>query len=108
MGRHRLEAARILSVNKSLQQTKAGPPGEMYKGQKPRRFHLSQTQIVALQFLRDLKTEGRRLSSFDYHDHDLIFAGPNGDYLQPDLVSQTIVRRLQKAGIKDAILHSLR
>jgi integrase len=80
----------------------------MHKRQKTRRFRLSQTAIVALQLLRDLQKEGLRLFSGDYPDHDLIFAEPNGDYLQPDLVSQAIVRRLQKAGIKNASLYSLR
>ncbi|HTM12339.1 MAG TPA: tyrosine-type recombinase/integrase, partial [Bryobacteraceae bacterium] len=31
-----------------------------------------------------------------------------GDFLDPALVSQTIVRRLQKAGILDASFHTLR
>ena len=38
----------------------------------------------------------------------MIFCQPNGDYLRPDLVSQVIVRRLQKAGVRGASLHSLR
>ena len=41
-------------------------------------------------------------------DLDGVGAGINGEYLQPDLVSQTIVRRLRKAGIQNASLHSLR
>ena len=101
-------AARFLSVNKSLEQTAAGLRVNGTKGKKPRRFQLSQGTIVALQFLQDQQKESRRLFSGDYHDHDLIFAEPNGDYLQPDLVSQTIMRRLQKAGIENTSLHSLR
>jgi integrase len=43
----------------------------------------------------------------DYIDRGLVFCQPNGDYLDPALVSQTIVR-MQKAGIKNASLHTLR
>lgn len=43
----------------------------------------------------------------DYNGN-LIFCEADGSMLAPDLVSQTIVRRLQKAGIKDASLHTLR
>lgn len=44
----------------------------------------------------------------DYRKSDLIFCEPNGNYLQPDLVSHTIIRRLVKANIRHASLHSLR
>ena len=47
--------------------------------------------------------------SDDLHlDQDLVFAEPNGDYLQPDLVSQTVIRRIRKAGIKRGSFHSPR
>ena len=39
---------------------------------------------------------------------ELMFCRPDGACLKPDLVSQTIVRRLQKAGIKGASLHTSR
>ena len=39
---------------------------------------------------------------------DLIFAQPNGDHLEPDLVSQVIIRRMRRAGIPGASLHTLR
>lgn len=37
-----------------------------------------------------------------------MFAQPNGDFLDPALVSQTIVRRMRKAGIKTTSMHTLR
>jgi integrase len=101
-------AAKTLSVTKSLEQTASGLRVKSTKSKKPRRFQLSQGSIAALQFLRDQQQENRRLFGGDYQDNALIFAEPNGDYLQPDLVSQTIVRRLRKAGIGNASLHSLR
>ena len=39
---------------------------------------------------------------------EMVFSKPDGSHLLPDLVSQTIVRRLRKAGIKGASLHTLR
>jgi integrase len=101
-------ASRKLGVNKSLEQTAAGLRVKSTKSKKPRQFQLSQGAIAALQFLRDQQLEHRRLFGGDYHDNGVIFAAPNGEHLQPDLISQTIVRRLRKAGIQNASLHSLR
>jgi integrase len=78
------------------------------KSKRPRRFQLSRGSIAALQFLREQQAEHKRLFGKDYRDQGLIFAQPNGEFLDPALVSQTIVRRLNKAGITDASLHSLR
>jgi integrase len=58
--------------------------------------------------IRDQQEEHRRLFGAAYKDLGVIFAAPPGNYLKPDLVSQVIVRRLRKAAIKDASLHSLR
>jgi integrase len=41
-------------------------------------------------------------------NRDLVFAQPNGDYLDPALVSQVVIRRMRKAGIKKGSFHSLR
>jgi integrase len=38
----------------------------------------------------------------------MIICEVDGNYLQPDLVSQVIVRRMRKAGIKEGSLHTLR
>lgn len=44
----------------------------------------------------------------DYHDNDLVFCQPDGSYLEPDLLSQVIIRRMRKASIRNASLHTLR
>ena len=46
--------------------------------------------------------------SGDYQDHGLIFCQPDGNYHEPDLVSQVIVRRMRWAGITGASFHTLR
>jgi integrase len=100
--------SRVLNINLSLEQTEAGVRIKPTKPKKPRHFGLSKSAIAALRFLHEQQTEHRRLFAGDYKDLELIFCQPNGDYLRPDLVSQVIIRRLKKAGIKDASLHSLR
>jgi integrase len=85
-----------LSVSKSLEQTRAGLRIKSTKGGKPRIFILPNLAIKAL-----------RQEQRDGHAR-LIFANDHGDYLKPDLVSQKIVRRIRKAGIDDASLHTLR
>jgi len=64
--------------------------------------------VAALRFLRDQQREHRRMFAGDYQDHGLIFCQPDGNYQQPDLVSQVVVRRMRKAGIKKASFHTLR
>lgn len=88
--------ARSISVSKSVEQTRAGLRIKCTKGKRPRMFTLPVIAIEALQSQK-LVTHGR-----------LIFPDEVGDYLKPDLVSQLIVRRIRKAGIPDASLHSLR
>jgi len=99
-------AGKVISITKSLEQTAAGIRVKTTKSKKHRHFILPKTATAALQFQRDQQAEHKRLGA-DYHDNQLIFCQPNGDYLLPDLVSQIIIRRIQKAGIKDASLHTL-
>jgi len=78
------------------------------KNKKCRRFLLPQSAIAALRFQLDQQAQHRRLLGSDYQDNALVFCQPDGSYLEPDLVSQVIIRRLRKAGIRNASLHSLR
>jgi integrase len=98
---------RTLSITKSLEQTAAGVRVKTTKSKKPRHFMLPQSAIAALQFQRDQQTEHKRQFGKDYQDRGLVFAQLDGDFLQPDLVSQVMVRRMKQAGIA-ASIHSLR
>ena len=89
-------AAKTISVSKSIEQTRAGLRLKSTKGGRPRVFSLPALAITALQ-----------KQAWEGHGK-LIFADDHGDYLKPDLISQSIVRRIRKAGITDASLHSLR
>ena len=96
-----------LNISKSIEQTAAGLRIKRPKNGRARKFRLGQTAMASLRFLEEQQQENRRLCGADYRG-DLVFAKPNGAHLFPDLVSQIIVRRLRKAGVKDASLHTLR
>ena len=100
--------ARTLRIDESLEQTRKGLRVKRPKNGRARVFRIPQSALSALEFHRTQQQESKRLFGSDYHDSDLIFCQPNGDFLKPDIVSQTIIRRLLKAGIKNASLHSMR
>jgi len=97
-----------LTVNKSLEETRVGLRVKSPKNGRSRRFAVGQSVIAALQFLQAQQAEHRRLCGAGYQELDLVLCKPNGEYLHPDLVSQVICRRMKKAGIRDASLHTLR
>jgi integrase len=98
-----------LSISKSLEETRAGGLRvKAPKNGKPRRFRIGQSVIASLQFQQSKVSEHRRLCGDAYQDNGLIFCKPDGAYFSPDLVSQAIIRRMKKAGIGNASLHSLR
>src|SRR6185312_9795702 len=64
--------------------------------------------LAALRFQQEQQEENKRLFGAEYQDNRLVFCQPDGSFLRPDLVSQTIARRIKKAGISSASLHTLR
>jgi len=96
-----------LNINKSIEQTAVGLRIKRPKNGRARKFRLGQTAIASLRFLEERQRENRRLIGTDYRG-ELVFCKPDGSHLLPDLVSQIIVRRLRKARVKDASLHTLR
>jgi integrase len=97
-----------ITIARSLEQTAAGLRIKMPKNEKERPCSLPQTAIAALQFQREEQAEHKRKFGTDYVERDLVFAQPNGDFLDPALVSQIVIRRMRKAGIKSGSFHSLR
>lgn len=98
----------ILTISKSLEQTEAGLRIKRPKNNKQRCERLPNSGIVALQFLREQQREHISLFAGDYQNNDLVFCQADGRYHEPDLVSQIIVRRMRKAGIKKGSRHTLR
>ena len=98
-----------LNISKSLEETRSGGLRvKAPKSGKSRRFRIGQTAIVALQFQQAQVNEHQRLCGDAYEKNDLVFCRPVGGYFSPDLVSQAIRRRMKKAGIRNASLHTLR
>jgi integrase len=96
-----------LIVSKSLEQTAEGLRIKRPKNGKVRKFRIGQAAIAALRFQQNQQAEYRKLYGSDYKNN-LVFSQPDGSFFWPHLVSQAIVRRIKKAGIRDASLHSLR
>jgi integrase len=86
--------AKTLTVSKSLEETREGLRIKCTKGGRPRKLTLARVAIDSLQAVRS--------------ERKLIFATPDDAYLRPVLVSQIVVRRMRRAGIVDASIHTLR
>lgn len=98
----------VVVVSKSVEQTKQGLRVKKPKSGRSRSFRLPQSAVVALRFQQERQNEHRRMFGADYDNLNLVFALPDGSFFDPALVSQTIVRRMRKAGIMGASLHTLR
>ena len=97
----------VVTVAKSLSDTKAGLEIKVTKSRKTRFVGVSQTTIQVLLEHRAQREEEKLLFGPDYKDNDLVFPTPNGDYYKPDQVTGRISEFMQQAGIR-ASLHSLR
>jgi integrase len=75
--------SRTVTINKSLEQTRAGLRLKGTKNDDMRICRLPQAAMVALQFLKEQQTQHSRLFGSDYRDQGLVFCKPNGDFLTP-------------------------
>jgi integrase len=66
----------LMSLSKSLEQTKAGLRVKSTKSDKPRRFTVPSAALDALREHRIEQDRDRHLFGADYHDHDLVSAAP--------------------------------
>jgi len=100
---------RIVRVTKSVEQTKAGLRIKTPKNMKPRPVSLPPSMVPILELHRTNQQENRRLFGQDYRgDLNLVFCGPQGDYLKPDSISAKASLIAKQAGLKDTSLHTLR
>jgi len=101
--------ASILTIRKSLEQTKHGLRIKETKGRKIRRLNLPEVSVKLLRELKTRQMETRRMFGFDYRtDLDLIFCHPDGNYIRPDVVTKAARRIAKKAGLKGVSLHTIR
>jgi integrase len=98
----------ILSVSKSLEETKAGLRVKSTKSGKPRKFSVPVQALEALKEHRQEQDRDRELFGADYEDNDLIFCRPQGGYYKTDKVSVRGTELAKKAGLRGVGLHSLR
>jgi integrase len=98
----------ILSITKSLEQTKAGLRVKSTKSGKPRRFAVPPDALETLEGHRDQQDGDRALFGADYQENQLVFCRPEGGYYSPDRVGARIVEIMKKAGLEGVSLHSLR
>jgi integrase len=97
----------VISVSKSVSETKAGLEIKSTKSRKTRYVRVSRSTIQVLEEHRKQIDHERSLFAEDYKANDLVFPTPDGSYYSPDRVTNRISEFMQKAGI-NASLHSLR
>jgi len=101
--------SRVLTISKSLEQTKAGLRVKLTKSEKPRPISIPQSAIEILKMIQSGQEHNRHMFGPDYRrDLDLVFCGPDGSYLKPDSVSSKCSLIAKKAGLKSVSLHTLR
>jgi integrase len=98
----------IVTVSKSLEQTKAGLRIKATKSEKPRTIGLDDFTLDVLAAHREAQKQDKINFGSAYQDHDLIFCQPNGDFYSPDHEGTRIKALLRKAGYANFSLHSLR
>ena len=99
----------VVSISRSLEQTRTGLRIKAPKNGKTRALALPAISVEALAAHRQQQEEYRRQFGPDYRaDLNLVFATPEGDYLKPDTVTAAACLLARKVGLKGIGLHSLR
>jgi integrase len=98
----------IMTVDKSLEETKAGLRVKSTKSGKARRFAVPAQALQVLQQHRAQQDRDRALFGKDYSSMGLVFCKPEGTFYRPDSISSRVTEILRKAGLTSASLHTLR
>jgi integrase len=98
----------LLSISKSLEQTKAGLRVKSTKSEEPRRLGVPEWALEVLREHREKQDSDRRLFGADYINNNLIFCQPHGSYYSPDRLGARVVELMRKEGLEGFSLHSLR
>jgi integrase len=97
------------TISRSLGQRKTG---EVYikstKSTKPRRFSIPAAALDVLREHKRKQDEHRARVGSGYHNRNLIFARPDGDYYSPKHLSTRISHAMRRAGLQGVSMHSLR
>ncbi len=98
----------IMSVSKSLEETKAGLRVKSTKSGKPRKFVVPASALAVLEEHRKEQNQDKELYGADYEDNNLVFCRPEGTYYKPDKISVRVTELTGKVGLTGAKLHTLR
>lgn len=100
---------RVVTISKSLEQTKAGLRVKMPKSRRTRRFPLPASVVESLHAHRQQQQRARELYGPDYRlDLDLVFATPQGEHLKPDSITAKVCSMARELGLQGVSLHTLR
>jgi integrase len=78
------------------------------KTHEPRTIGLDASLVALLRHQRVAQNEWRLKVGPDWVDRDLVFPGPDGDYLKPGTLSQRFDRLIASAGLPRIRFHDLR
>jgi integrase len=101
--------AGILSVRRSLEETKAG--GLRFKDTKGKRSRVVDVPPILMEALEahhDRQNEFRKVFGPDWVDNDLVFPREDGSPWEPDRFSSLYFDWIAKAGLKGVRFHDLR
>jgi integrase len=99
----------LMTVSKSLEQTKRGLRVKGTKSGKPRLIGLDEFALDALAAHREEQEQDKTNFGSEYlNRYNLVFCQPNGDFYSPDHVGTRTKTLLRKAGFPKFSLHSLR
>lgn len=102
-----LEAG-VITISKSLEQTRAGLRLKETKTRQVRRIRIGASTIEALLEQRARNEEWRAAVGPGYRDAGIVFAAPDGGHLRPNSVTAEACRVARKAGLPGVGLHTLR
>jgi integrase len=98
----------LLTVSKSLEQTRAGLRVKTTKSEEPRQLGVPEWALEVLKEHRTEQDRDRTLFGADYIDHNLLFCQPGGQYYSPDRLGARVVELMRSVGLQGVSLHSLR
>jgi integrase len=99
----------MLTIRKSLEETKQGLRVKETKGRKIRRLNLPGSTVQLLRELKSRQEAARRMFGFDYRiDLDLVFCHPDGKHIRPGVVTKAARRIAKKAGLLGVSMHTMR
>jgi integrase len=97
----------MITISKSLEQTKNGLRIKSTKSGNTRRFPLPSVALDVLMEHRRNQENGRRVEAA-HRNLDLVFCDPDRDYYKPDQMSSRIAEIAKRVGYPGIGLHSMR